>query len=71
MTSGPAQPSGNPRLAKRRWRDYYPAMLKTLTKQLADGTELSNEQVCAAIGCMTDETVTPEAKADFLTALAA
>ena len=46
-------------------------MLKTLTKQLADGTELSNEQVCDAIGCMTDETVAPEAKADFLTALAA
>ena len=46
-------------------------MLNTLTKQLADGAGLSDEQVCDAIACLTDEAVTPEAKADFLTALAA
>jgi anthranilate phosphoribosyltransferase len=45
-------------------------MLDTLIKQLADSTALTDEQVRDAIGCLTDETVSPEAKADFLTALA-
>ena len=45
-------------------------MLDTLTRQLDDGTELTDEQVRDAISCLTDETVTPEAKARFLTALA-
>ena len=45
-------------------------MLDTLTKQLADSTALTDEQVRDAIGCLTDEAVSPEAKADFLTALA-
>ena len=71
MTISKAQPG-----AIRAWPSgggaiIVPAMLKTLTKQLADGTELTDEQVCDAIGCLTDEADTPEAKADFLTALAA
>ena len=45
-------------------------MLNTLTKQLADGTALADEQVHDAIDCLTDEAVTPEAKAEFLTSLA-
>ena len=45
-------------------------MLNTLTRQLDAGTELTDEQVRDAISCLTDETVTPEAKASFLTALA-
>jgi len=45
-------------------------MLDTLTTQLTDGTELSAEQVHDAIAGLTDEAVTPEAKAGFLTALA-
>ncbi|SVC31555.1 uncharacterized protein METZ01_LOCUS284409, partial [marine metagenome] len=45
-------------------------MLNTLIKQLADSTALTDEQVRDAIGCLTDEAVSPEAKADFLTALA-
>ena len=45
-------------------------MLDTLTTQLTDGTELSAEQVHDAIAGLTDEAVTPEATAGFLTALA-
>ena len=45
-------------------------MLDTLTKQLADGTALADEQVHDTIDCLTDEAVTPEAKAEFLTSLA-
>ena len=45
-------------------------MLDSLTKQLTGGAALTDEQVRDAIGCLTDEAVTPEAKAGFLTALA-
>ncbi len=45
-------------------------MLDTLIKQLTDSTVLTDEQVRDAIGCLIDEAVSPETKADFLTALA-
>jgi anthranilate phosphoribosyltransferase len=45
-------------------------MLNTLTEQLRRQDHLSDEQVQAAIGRLTSEQVAPEAKADFLTALA-
>ena len=47
-----------------------PPMLDSLTKQLTDGGSLSAEQACDAIGGLTDEAVSREAKANFLTALA-
>ena len=45
-------------------------MLDTLTEQLRTGTDLTAEHITEAVQQMTAETVTPEAKADFLTALA-
>ena len=45
-------------------------MLDTLTEQLRTGTDLTAEHITEAVEQMTAETVTPEAKADFLTALA-
>ena len=45
-------------------------MLNTLTEQLRAGTSLSVEQVAEAVLQMTAEEVTPEVKAEFLTALA-
>ena len=45
-------------------------MLDTLTKHLSNGESLTTEQVSDAIRSLTNETITPEAKADFLTALA-
>ena len=46
-------------------------MLNTLTKQLRTGTDLTAEQVTEAVQQMTAEEITPEVKAEFLTALAA
>ena len=45
-------------------------MLDTLTEQLRTGTDLTAEHITEAVEQMTAETVTPEAKANFLTALA-
>ena len=45
-------------------------MLDTLTKQLTNDESLTAEQVRDAIGGLTDEALPPEAKAEFLTALA-
>lgn len=45
-------------------------MLETLTKHLINGESLTAEQVSEAIESLTNETIAPEAKADFLTALA-
>lgn len=45
-------------------------MLTTLTQQLQNKTPLSAEQVRAAVRELISETVTPETKADFLSALA-
>ena len=45
-------------------------MLNTLTEQLRAGTDLNAEQVTEAVSQMTAEDVTPEIKAEFLTALA-
>ena len=45
-------------------------MLNTLTEQLRAGTDLNVEQVAEAVSQMTAEDVTPEVKAEFLTALA-
>ena len=45
-------------------------MLNTLTEQLRAGTSLNVEQVAEAVLQMTAEDVTPEVKAEFLTALA-
>jgi len=45
-------------------------MLDALTKQLDDCKELTREQVRDSISGLTDESITPKAKADFLTALA-
>lgn len=45
-------------------------MLETLTKHLSNGESLTAEQVSEAIESLTNETIAPEAKADFLTALA-
>lgn len=45
-------------------------MLETLTKQLAAGEDLSAEEIQAAVASLTDETISAEAKADFLIALA-
>jgi len=49
---------------------YAPRVLTTLTQQLQTRTPLSAEQVGAAVRELISETVTPEAKADFLSALA-
>ncbi len=46
-------------------------MLDQLTEQLRGGISLSNEQVRLAIDFLAGETVAPEPKADFLSALAA
>ncbi len=45
-------------------------MLIALSRQLAEGKALTDEQVCAAVGELTGERETAEVKADFLTALA-
>lgn len=45
-------------------------MLEPLTEQLRQGGSLSSKQVTIAIGCLTDEHISAESKADFLTALA-
>ena len=45
-------------------------MLDTLTRHLADARPLADEQVAGAVACLVEETVPPEAKADFLIALA-
>ena len=45
-------------------------MLETLTKHLINGESLTAEQVSEVIESLTNETIAPEAKADFLTALA-
>lgn len=45
-------------------------MLKALTQQLQTGIALNPEQVRGAVQQLTDEAVSVEAKADFLTALA-
>ena len=45
-------------------------MLNAFTEQLDAGQSLSKDQVQAAVVQLTDETVTAEIKADFLTALA-
>lgn len=44
-------------------------MLQELTSQLASGQSLNNDQAVLAVKSLTDERVTAEAKADFLTAL--
>ena len=46
-------------------------MLNTLTEQLCAGVDLSAEQTTEAVQQMTGEEITPETKAEFLTALAA
>jgi len=46
-------------------------MLNTLTEQLCAGVDLSAEQTTEAVQQMTAEEITPETKAEFLTALAA
>src|SRR5688572_8049861 len=46
------------------------SMLKILGALLRNGKELSDEQVDSAVGQLTSESVSPEAKAEFLTALA-
>ena len=48
----------------------FPAVLKSLTDQLAQGRALSEQQVAAAVAQLTDEQVPVEMKADFLSALA-
>ena len=45
-------------------------MLDALTEQLHASTDLTAEHVTEAVQQMTAEAVTPEAKAEFLTALA-
>jgi len=45
-------------------------MLNSLTESLRGGADLTTEQVAGAVGQMTADDVTPEVKADFLTALA-
>lgn len=45
-------------------------MLDQLASQLRQGADLSAAQVAGAVACLTDETVSAETKADFLTALA-
>lgn len=45
-------------------------MLDTLTRQLARGSALSDEEVRDAVGRLVDEQVSAESKADFLAALA-
>ena len=45
-------------------------MLETLTKHLINGESLTAEQVSEVIESLTNETIAPEAKANFLTALA-
>jgi anthranilate phosphoribosyltransferase len=44
-------------------------VLDSLTRQLASGTVLSDEQVTESVGQLTDEQVSTECKADFLAAL--
>jgi len=46
-------------------------MIEALTRQLSQRQSLTPEQVAAAVGCLIAESVTVEAKADFLIALAA
>ena len=46
-------------------------MLNTLTERLRAGADLTAEQVTEAVQQMTAEEITPEVKAEFLTALAA
>lgn len=48
-----------------------PIMLNDLSRQLADGLSLRPDQIKAAVESMTAESIAPEVKADFLTALAA
>ncbi|HEY1171484.1 MAG TPA: anthranilate phosphoribosyltransferase [Verrucomicrobiae bacterium] len=45
-------------------------MLSSLTEQLKSGQGLTPDQVSSAVAWLTAESVTPEAKAEFLTALA-
>jgi anthranilate phosphoribosyltransferase len=46
------------------------AMLKPLTAQLSAAQPLDDDQIRQAVGALTDEAVSVEGKADFLTALA-
>ena len=46
------------------------AVLETLTEQLGRGQSLAGEQITGAVNALTQETVSVEAKANFLTALA-
>ena len=45
-------------------------MLNSLTESLRAGSDLTAEQVTDSVAHMTAEAIPPEAKADFLTALA-
>ena len=45
-------------------------MLNSLTESLRAGSDLTAEQVTDSVAHMTTEAIPPEAKADFLTALA-
>lgn len=49
---------------------YTGAVLNNFTRQLEAGVELGPQQVTAAVAALVDETVTPDVKAAFLTALA-
>ena len=49
---------------------YTSAVLNNFTRQLEAGVALGPQQVTAAVAALVDESVTPEVKAAFLTALA-
>lgn len=51
--------------------DYYPPVLKSLINQLRDRAHLTADQVRSAVAALTQETISPEDKADFLIALTA
>lgn len=53
-----------------RYFAYTRCVLDNLSQQLADGVALDSQQVTTAVTALVDETVSPEVKAAFLTALA-
>ena len=50
--------------------NYGSAVFEELTEQLAAGKDLDEGQICSALTGLMYENIDPEAKADFLTALA-
>ena len=60
-----------PKYLERRLKNLNPLrMLNSLTESLRAGSDLTAEQVTDSVAHMTAEAIPPEAKADFLTALA-